>query len=185
MNDFIGDPEFPVWLIGDSPPEKWMDKLDYPLDMKHPARHNIWTSVADQMQDRLFRHDRKDLVENGVWITREKRADRLREMLPVNTELIAELTRIANKKKDAHLFPYTKQAAWLALKLAVRAAGCRETIHPHLFRHGFGHRAYQATKDILLVQRMMGHRSTSSTEGYSKPTMSEVREAFRNINKRE
>jgi len=127
---------------------------------------------------------KKDLMEDGVWITREKRADKLREILPVNAELIAELTRIANEKKDAHLFPYTKQAAWLALKLAVRAAGCRETIHPHLFRHGFGHRAYQATKDILLVQRMMGHRSTSSTEGYSKPTMAEVREAFRNINQR-
>jgi len=126
---------------------------------------------------------KKDLVEDGVWITREKRADKLREILPVNTELITELTQVANKKKDAHLFPYTKQAAWLALKQAVRATGCRETIHPHLFRHGFGHRAYAATKDILLVQRMMGHRSTSSTEGYSKPTMAEVREAFRNINR--
>ena len=55
MRDFTGDPEFPIWLIGDSPPKKWVDKLDTPLDPRHPARHNIWTSVADPMQDRLYR----------------------------------------------------------------------------------------------------------------------------------
>ena len=55
MRESAGDPEFPIWLIGDSPPEKWADKLDTPLDPRHPARHNIWTSVADPMQDRLYR----------------------------------------------------------------------------------------------------------------------------------
>jgi uracil-DNA glycosylase len=68
MKDFIGDPEFPIWLIGDSPPEKWMDKLDYPLDMRHPARHNIWTSVADAIQDRLYRHNRLRLDTSRLYI---------------------------------------------------------------------------------------------------------------------
>jgi len=55
MRESAGDPEFPIWLIGDSPPEKWAAELDTPLDPRHPARHNIWTSVADPIQDRLYR----------------------------------------------------------------------------------------------------------------------------------
>jgi len=54
MNESVGDPKFPIWLIGDSPPEAWADKLDTPLDPRHPARHSIWTSVADPMQDRFY-----------------------------------------------------------------------------------------------------------------------------------
>jgi uracil-DNA glycosylase len=68
MKDFTGDPEFPIWLIGDSPPEKWADKLDTPLDPRHPARHNIWTSVADPMQDRLYRHGKLRLDTSRLYI---------------------------------------------------------------------------------------------------------------------
>lgn len=31
MKDFAGDPKFPIWLIGDSPPQRGADKLDTPL----------------------------------------------------------------------------------------------------------------------------------------------------------
>ena len=54
MKDSTGNPEFPIWLVGGSPPEAWADKLDTPLDPRHPARHSIWTSVADSMLDRLY-----------------------------------------------------------------------------------------------------------------------------------
>lgn len=68
MKDSAGDPGFPIWLIGDSPPEKWADKLDSPLDAKHPARHNIWTSVADSMQERLYRQSRLRLDTSRLYI---------------------------------------------------------------------------------------------------------------------
>jgi len=68
MKDFAGDPEFPIWLIGDSPPERGADKLDTPLDPRHPARHNIWTSVADPMQDRLYRRGRLRLDMSRLYI---------------------------------------------------------------------------------------------------------------------
>ena len=68
MKNSSGDPRFPIWLIGDSPPEKWVDKLDSPLDPKHPARHNIWTSIADSMQDRLYRRDRLRLDTSRLYI---------------------------------------------------------------------------------------------------------------------
>ena len=68
MKDFTGNPEFPIWLIGDSPPKAWADKLDTPLDPRHPARHNIWTSVADPMQDRLYWKARLRLDTSRLYV---------------------------------------------------------------------------------------------------------------------
>ena len=68
MRDFTGDPKFPIWLIGDSPPEKWATKLDTPLDSRHPTRHSIWTSVADPMQDRLYRQRKLRLDTSRLYI---------------------------------------------------------------------------------------------------------------------
>ena len=68
MKVCTGDPRFPIWLIGDSPPERGADKLDTPLDPRHPARHNIWTSVADPMQDRLYRQKGLRLDTSHLYI---------------------------------------------------------------------------------------------------------------------
>ena len=68
MKDFAGGPEFPIWLIGHSPPPAWVDKLDTPLDPRHPARHNIWTSVADPMQDRLYTQGKLRLDTSRLYI---------------------------------------------------------------------------------------------------------------------
>jgi hypothetical protein len=68
MKDSVGKPEFPIWLIGDSPPEAWAAKLDTPLDPRHPARHSIWTSVADPMQDMLYRQSKLRLDMSRLYI---------------------------------------------------------------------------------------------------------------------
>jgi len=68
MKDSTGDPRFHIWLIGDSPPKNWADKLDSPLDARHPARHNIWTSVADSIQDRLYRQRKLRLDTSQLYI---------------------------------------------------------------------------------------------------------------------
>lgn len=43
-----------IWLIGDSEPNNYSDKLENPLDLKHPTVHNIVTPILDQIQDGLF-----------------------------------------------------------------------------------------------------------------------------------
>jgi hypothetical protein len=50
-----GSRNFPLWLIGDSNPKNWHEQLSFPLDSRHPARHNIWTPILDIMQDRVYR----------------------------------------------------------------------------------------------------------------------------------
>ena len=49
-----GDIESAIWLLGDSNPQNWQNKLQEPLDSRHPARHNIWTPILLEIQDRVF-----------------------------------------------------------------------------------------------------------------------------------
>ena len=58
----------PIWLIGDSPPEHWKDKLSVPLDSKHPSRHDIWTPVVDGIQERVFRADRRRVDTSRLYL---------------------------------------------------------------------------------------------------------------------
>ena len=68
MRRDVGDPHFPIWLLGDSNPERWQDVLDTPLDPRHPARHNIWTPVLDEIQDKVFRNRRCRLDTSRLYI---------------------------------------------------------------------------------------------------------------------
>lgn len=68
MNKDVGDKTFPIWLLGDSNPRNWQDDLDAPLDPRHPARHNIWTSVLNVMQDKVFREQRVRIDTSSLYI---------------------------------------------------------------------------------------------------------------------
>lgn len=88
MKDSVGCPEFPIWLIGHSPPEAWADKLDTPLDPRHPARHSIWTSVADPMQDRLYQHRRR--LDTSRLYIRNAFSQRLKPPITQDTTLVPQ-----------------------------------------------------------------------------------------------
>lgn len=88
MKDCTGNPEFPIWLIGDSPPEAWADKLETPLDPRHPARHSIWTSVVDSMQDILYRMGKRRLDTSQLYI-RNAMSE------PLTSRNISELNRLS------------------------------------------------------------------------------------------
>ncbi len=68
MEKQTGDPRFPIWLIGDSEPERWYKVLKTPLDPRHPARHSIWTPILDCLQDDLFRQKRLRLNTRPLFI---------------------------------------------------------------------------------------------------------------------
>lgn len=66
------DPDSPIWLLGDSPSAKNLDKNLKPLDRKHPTRHTIWTPILDVVQRHLFVNcecrldDRELFIRNAV-----------------------------------------------------------------------------------------------------------------------
>lgn len=68
MNREVGDRDFPIWLIGDSNPAQWQDKLKTPLDPRHPILHNIWTSVVDVVQDSVYRNCRRRIDTSSLYI---------------------------------------------------------------------------------------------------------------------
>jgi integrase/recombinase XerC len=49
----------------------------------------------------------------------------------------------------------------------LRRARIRKALSVHSLRHTFGTLLYQATKDLLLVGRALGHRDVKSTQRYA------------------
>lgn len=132
-----------------------------------------------------------DKGSEGVWIVSEKRKDHLRVHIPLTPELYQRLKAYIFYLHGIKVFPYTSSAAWLALKVACAASGVRTTIHPHSFRHGFGHRAMNtdlgaktALDHLKAVQEMMRHSSINSTQVYTHLTKDEVKQGFRKMNKK-
>ena len=68
MQRETGDPNFPIWLIGDSNPAQWESALLTPFDPRHPVIHNIWTSVIDVIQDRVYREARLRVDTSSIYI---------------------------------------------------------------------------------------------------------------------
>jgi len=68
MDREAGNKSFPIWLLGDSNPVQWQDKLYGPFDARHPIRHNIWTSVLEVIQDRVYRERRLRVNSNEIYI---------------------------------------------------------------------------------------------------------------------
>jgi hypothetical protein len=68
MQREVGNPSFPIWLIGDSNPKQWQDILTVPLDPRHPIRHNIWTAVLEVIQDQIYRVSGKRLDMTDLYI---------------------------------------------------------------------------------------------------------------------
>jgi hypothetical protein len=68
MDRDIGNIKFPIWIIGDSEPDRWKDVLHEPFDSRHPIRHNIITSVFDAIQDNIFRKTGKRIETSEIYI---------------------------------------------------------------------------------------------------------------------
>lgn len=68
MDRDTGNINFPIWIIGDSEPDRWKEVLHKPFDSRHPIRHNIITSVFDIVQDNIFRKNGKRIEVSEIYI---------------------------------------------------------------------------------------------------------------------
>lgn len=69
---------------------------------------------------------------------------------------------------------------WRVRRLGARA-GIARIVHPHTLRHTFATRIYEATRDLLVVQKLLGHDSVATTQIYAACAPEILREA---VNKR-
>ena len=63
------------------------------------------------------------------------------------------------------------------LQLWCRRAGIQHRVRPHDLRHSFAIRIYKQTRDLLLVQQALRHRSIASTTVYARTDDEAVRTA--------
>ena len=76
---------------------------------------------------------------------------------------------LSNRKK-----PYDRTSIWYKLKkLAVEVGVDPHKVFPHGFRHLFAKEHYMKNGDIEALSRILGHKSTKTTEIYIRKTASE------------
>lgn len=95
---------------------------------------------------------------------------------PIGEALAGELRGYVTRKDVPHLerryvvgmrsVPYSRQAVLLWVKRAHQACGLASVYAIHSWRHGYGTRIYLETRDLVMTQRMLRHRSTGPTERY-------------------
>lgn len=68
MRESSGDPRSRLWLVADSPPPQWETLLREPLDPRHPARHNIWTPIADAIQQEVYQKKGWRMDEGRLYV---------------------------------------------------------------------------------------------------------------------
>ena len=91
-----GEEGFPVWLLGDSNPSNWEALLEMPLDPRHPARHNIWTPILDEMQDAVFRARRNRIDSTKFYVRnaiQDAKAKPARQLLVWPDTVVREVER--------------------------------------------------------------------------------------------
>ena len=78
--------------------------------------------------------------------------------------------------EDAYLFPsrngkpYTLNGIQKRFKAVAKEAGLRSYYSIHACRHSYGTYLYEKTRDLRLVQKMLGHVNITTTQIYADVT---------------
>jgi len=100
-------------------------------------------------------------------------------LVRVRPQLVAK-----NSKGNTALFlnsrggRISRQAAWQMVLEAAEAAGIKEQVSPHVFRHSYATHLLDGGADIRVVQELLGHASVTTTQIYTLITIDKVRESY-------
>ena len=166
------------------PLELW----EYTLIMaKLPEHWRIFYELMWQTGTRVgevLHLSKRDIENGGIWKTSEKRNDKHREFVPLTPDFYRTLQDLSDKRREAHLFPDTpKQRGWHLERLPKMPA-CVQIQFARTYsvmRWDIEHTNRQTTS--YSYRGCCVIKILSSTQRYIKPTIAEVRDVFRNVNK--
>jgi integrase/recombinase XerC len=105
------------------------------------------------------------------------------DLVFIQPDLVAFLRSYVGERRSGPLFPRadggrigTRQIG-RRLEIWADRAGIPR-VSPHCLRHTFAMGAYERTGDVLVVGRLLCHRSIASTATYARPTEARVRAAM-------
>jgi site-specific recombinase XerD len=98
--------------------------------------------------------------------------------VPLSRAICDHLRGYVAGRTSGPLFPISSRHAQRRLELWCKRAGIEHRVRPHDLRHSFAIRIYRKTRDLLLVQQALRHRSIASTTVYARCDESRLREAL-------
>jgi site-specific recombinase XerD len=97
--------------------------------------------------------------------------------VPLSRAICDHLRGYMAGRANGLLFPVSSRHAQRRLEQWCRRAGIEHRVRPHDLRHSFAIRIYRKTRDLLLVQQALRHRSIASTTVYARTDDAAVRAA--------
>jgi site-specific recombinase XerD len=98
--------------------------------------------------------------------------------VPLSRAICDHLRAYLVGRGNGLLFPVSSRHAQRRLEQWCKRAGIEHRVRPHDLRHSFAIRIYRKTRDLLLVQQALRHRSIASTTVYAKVDQDHLREAL-------
>jgi site-specific recombinase XerD len=98
--------------------------------------------------------------------------------VPLSRAVCELLREYMDGRGDGPLFPISARHAQRRLSTWCQRAGIGRRLSPHDLRHSFAIRLYSRTRDLLLVQQALRHRSIASTCVYARCDESRLREVL-------
>lgn len=120
----------------------------------------------------------------------KKRGKEVFRTIPMTSRVIESLSkyyaRLRDREPESYLFPsksqsghITRMAIWKFIKRKSNWSA-----NPHMLRHTFATRIVNEGNDIRTAQKLLGHKSFTTTEIYLHVAEEEKRKAIRSIDKR-
>jgi len=111
----------------------------------------------------------------------------------LNETIIDFLRNYLEKKQDRQKLLFSSKygnhvdSSYLRkmVKRYAKKAGIEKDIHPHTLRHTFATYFYRKTKNIRMLQKILGHSDISTTQIYTHIVDHELEEEMKNFNKTE